>query len=99
LILDVLKNAMLVPSSAVQTGQNGPYVFVVKADSTLDLRQVKSGQNQGDRTVIADGVKEGETVVVGGQLQLSPGMRVAAKEIAPTDGGGSAHVSQANTFR
>ena len=47
LILDTLKNAKLVPSGAVQIGQNGPYVFVVKKDSTLDLRQVKPGQQQG----------------------------------------------------
>lgn len=94
LILDVLKDAMLVPSSAVQIGQNGPYVFVVKGDSTLDLRQVKPGQNQEDRTVISEGVKAGETVVVSGQLQLAPGAKVAAKEIPST--GDGAHPSQAS---
>lgn len=81
LILDVLRNSKLVPSSAVQIGQNGPYLFVVKADSTLDLRQVKPGQRQGDQTVIAEGVSTGETVVVSGQLQLAPGTKVAPKEI------------------
>ena len=70
-----------VPSSAVQIGQNGPYVFVVKPDSTLDLRQVHPGQKQdGDMTVIKDGVKPGETVVTRGQLQLAPGMKVAAQQ-------------------
>jgi hypothetical protein len=65
----------------VQVGQNGPYVFVVKADSTLDLRQVKPGQRQdGDTTVIINGVKPGESVVTRGQLQLAPGMKVAAQE-------------------
>lgn len=81
LILDVLKDAKLVPSSAVQIGQNGPYIFVVKPDSTLDLRQVKAGQRQGDLTVIAEGVNAGETVVVSGQLQLSPGTKIIAREI------------------
>ena len=81
LILDVLKDAKLVPSGAVQIGQNGPYMFVVKPDSTLDLRQVKPGQRQGDLTVITEGVNAGETVVVSGQLQLSPGTKVIAKEI------------------
>jgi membrane fusion protein, multidrug efflux system len=76
LILDVLKNAKLVPGSAVQIGQNGPYVFVLKPDSTLELRQVKPGQTQGDLTVITDGVQPGEMVVTSGQLQLSPGMKV-----------------------
>jgi multidrug efflux system membrane fusion protein len=81
LILDVLKDAKLVPSGAVQIGQNGPYMFVVKPDSTLDLRQVKPGQRQGDLTVITEGVKTGETVVVSGQLQLAPGAKVAPREI------------------
>lgn len=90
LILETLNNAMLVPSSAVQIGQNGPYVFVVKADSTLDLRQVKPGQKQdGDMTVIKEGVKPGETVVTRGQLQLAPDMKVVAQEnkTSPSTGG------------
>jgi len=76
LILDVLKDAKLVPSTAVQIGQNGPYLFVVKSDATLELRQVKPGQAQGDLLVITDGVQPGEMVVTSGQLQLSPGMKV-----------------------
>ena len=76
LVLDILKDAKLVPSTAVQIGQNGPYVFVVKSDSTLELRPVKPGQPQGELTVITDGVQPGEMVVTSGQLQLSPGMKV-----------------------
>lgn len=88
LILELLKDATLVPSSAVQIGQSGPYVFVVKQDSTLDLRQVKSGQKQeGDLTVIREGVKAGETVVTKGQLQLAPGMKVIAQEEKPAANG------------
>ncbi len=94
LILDVLKDARLVPSSAVQVGQNGPYLFVVKPDATLDLRQVKPGQIQGDLTVINEGVNTGETVIVSGQLQLSPGMKVNAKDAPPA---GSSGRSQAST--
>ena len=83
LILETLKNAKLVPSGAVQVGQNGPYVFVVKPDSTLDLRQVKAGQRQaGDMIVVTEGVQADETVVVSGQLQLAPGAKVAAKEMS-----------------
>jgi multidrug efflux system membrane fusion protein len=81
LILDVLKDAKLVPSGAVQIGQNGPYIFVVKPDSTLDLRQVKAGQRQGDLTVITEGVNNGETVVVSGQLQLAPGTKIIPQEV------------------
>jgi multidrug efflux system membrane fusion protein len=79
--LDNLKNSKLVPSGAVQIGQNGPYIFVVKPDSTLELRQVKPGQRQEDLTVILDGVNVDETVVVSGQLQLAPGTKVVAKEL------------------
>ncbi|PYK10373.1 MAG: efflux RND transporter periplasmic adaptor subunit [Verrucomicrobia bacterium] len=77
-ILDVLKNAMLVPSQAVQVSQSGPFVFVVKPDNTVDLRSVSPGQIQeGDLTVVESGVKPGETVVVTGQLALAPGAKVA----------------------
>jgi len=88
LVLDQLKNAKLVPNSAVQIGQNGPYVFVVKKDSTLDLRQVKTGQKQADElTSITQGVQPGETVVTRGQLQLAPGTKVVVQqdENAPSD--------------
>ena len=82
-ILDMLKDATLVPSQAVQVSQSGPFVFVVKPDNTVDLRPVKPGQRQdGDLTVIESGVKPDETVVVTGQLALSPGARVAPQPYA-----------------
>ena len=83
-ILDTIKDATLVPSQAVQISQSGPFVFVVKPDSTVDLRQVKPGQRQdGDLTVIETGVKPDETVVVTGQLALGPGTKVDAKPYNP----------------
>src|SRR5437867_4963704 len=89
-ILDTLKNAMLVPSQAVQVSQSGPFVFVVKADNTVDLRPVNPGQRQeGDLTVIENGVKPGETVVVTGQLALSPGAKVAPQPYAAQTPGNS----------
>ena len=79
-ILDMLKDATLVPSQAVQISQNGPFIFVVKPDNTVDLRPVKPGQGQdGDLTVIESGLKSGETVVVTGQLALAPGSKVDPK--------------------
>lgn len=90
LVLDNLKDAKLVPSGAIQIGQNGPYVFVVKPDFTLDLRQVKPGQRQGDLTVITEGVEVGESVVVSGQLQLAPGAKVIAKEMESSAKGAEA---------
>src|SRR5881296_3133051 len=77
-ILDILKDATLVPTQAVQVSQSGPFVFVVKSDNTVELRPVTPGQRQqGDLTVIESGVKPDETVVVTGQLALSPGAKVA----------------------
>src|SRR6266536_377902 len=83
-ILDLFKDATLVPSQAVQISQSGPFVFVVKADNTVDLRPVKPGQRQdGDMTVIQDGVQPGETVVVTGQLALAPGTKVDPQPYNP----------------
>jgi multidrug efflux system membrane fusion protein len=88
-ILDTLKNATLVPSQAVQVSQSGPFVFVVKPDNTVDLRPVKPGQLQeGDLTVI-EGVKPDETVVVTGQLALSPGVKIAPQPYAAESPGNS----------
>ena len=96
-ILDMLKDAMLVPSSAVQVGQNGPYVFVVKPDSTLDLRPVHPGQKQdGDLTVLKDGVKPGESVVTRGQLQLAPGMKVTVQDEQPPPRSAAADAASAD---
>jgi len=90
-ILDKLKDANLVPSQAVQISQSGPFVFVVKPDNTVDLRQVKTGQRQdGDTQVVEDGLKAGETVVVTGQLALAPGIKVEPKPYnssGPLNGG------------
>src|SRR5437762_2138234 len=83
-ILDILKDATLVPTQAVQVSQSGPFVFVVKSDNTVELRPVTPGQRQqGDLTVIESGVKPDETVVVTGQLALSPGAKIAPQPYAP----------------
>src|SRR5436305_3669487 len=89
-ILDMLKNAALVPSQAVQVSQSGPFVSVVKPDNTVDLRPVKPGQRQeGELTVIENGVKPDETVVVTGQLALAPGANVAPQPYMPQNSGNS----------
>jgi multidrug efflux system membrane fusion protein len=87
LTVGMLADAVVVPSAAVQIGQNGPYVFVVKPDSTVELRLVRAGRSLADKTVIDSGIKVGERVVVDGQLRLSNGARVAVQ--APTDEGPS----------
>jgi membrane fusion protein, multidrug efflux system len=72
-------NAIVAPSLAVQTGQQGTYVFVVKPDQTVDLRTVVVERTSGDQSVIKSGLKPGETVVTDGQLRLNPGTRVSVK--------------------
>jgi multidrug efflux system membrane fusion protein len=71
--------AIVVPSVAVQDGQQGPYVFAVKGDQTVEMRQVTIARTRGAETVIASGLEPGETVVTDGHLRLVPGSRVGLK--------------------
>jgi membrane fusion protein, multidrug efflux system len=66
-------NMIVVPSVAIQTGQSGQYVFVVKADQTAEMRSVVAGRNIGEEIVIEKGLQPGETVVTDGQLRVVPG--------------------------
>jgi multidrug efflux system membrane fusion protein len=77
--LGMQENAIAVPSAAIQIGQNGPYVFVVKPDSTAELRLVRPDRTVDNRTIIAEGLAAGERVVVDGQLRLANGTRVAVQ--------------------
>jgi multidrug efflux system membrane fusion protein len=72
-------HATVVPSVTVQTGQQGPYVFVVKQDQTVEMRPVVVARTSGAETIIESGVQEGETVVTDGQVRLNPGSRVNIK--------------------
>jgi multidrug efflux system membrane fusion protein len=73
-------HAIVTPASAVQASQNGPYVYVVRGDRTVDMRPVNVARTAGAETVIASGLKPGETVVTDGQLRLTPGARVTIRE-------------------
>lgn len=79
LTLTELTNAVVVPSPAVQTGQNGDFVYVVKPDETAEAQPVTSGITYDGKTVIQSGLTPGETVVTDGQLRLTPGARVSVK--------------------
>jgi multidrug efflux system membrane fusion protein len=76
LVLDTLENAVLVPAAAPQTSAQGPFVYVVKEDSTAEQRPIQKGQRQGDLIVISQGVKAGERIVINGQLGVTPGGKV-----------------------
>ncbi|HZM92144.1 MAG TPA: efflux RND transporter periplasmic adaptor subunit [Vicinamibacterales bacterium] len=71
--------AIVVPSVAVQSGQQGTYVFVVKADQTVEMRPVTVNRASASETVLADGVQPGDTVVTDGHLRLVPGSRISVK--------------------
>jgi multidrug efflux system membrane fusion protein len=80
LTLTTQPNAVVVPSQAVQTGQVGQYVYVVRQDMTAEYRPVVAGDNVAGETVVQKGLVAGETLVTDGQLRLVPGMKVAIKK-------------------
>lgn len=76
LVLSAIKDAVVVPAESIQQGQQGPYLYVIKPDATVESRAVKMGQVLNGEAVIEQGVKGGEEVVTDGQLRLFPGARV-----------------------
>lgn len=83
--LSTLSNATVVPQQAIQTGQDGQFVFVVADNMTVEQRAVTVGQRSGDDMVVQKGLEPGETVVTEGQLRLENGTHVQF-----TDGNGGA---------
>jgi len=86
--LTVDRHAIVVPSVAVQAGQQGQYVFVIDAESHAQMRPVTVARIEGDESVLASGVKAGEVVVTDGHLRLTPGAQVASREPARAGGPG-----------
>ena len=90
LVLATVPGAVLVPAATPQDSAKGPFVYVVKEDSTAEPRPVKLGQRQGDLVVVEQGLKPGERVIINGQLAVTPGGKVrvdqgnAAGSGAPT---------------
>ncbi|WP_041247201.1 MdtA/MuxA family multidrug efflux RND transporter periplasmic adaptor subunit [Komagataeibacter medellinensis] len=78
-------DALLVPTNALQTGPNGQFVYVVKADDTVEVRNVKAGHANNAMTVLTDGVKEGERVVTDGVDHLRDGVKVTIPAAESTD--------------
>lgn len=76
LTLDTVRDATVAPAEAVQAGQRGPFVYVVKADRSVENRPVTPGATYGNRTIIEKGLAPGETVVTDGHLRLFPGARI-----------------------
>jgi membrane fusion protein, multidrug efflux system len=91
------RNALTVPSNAIQRGPNGMFTYVVKADSSVEARPLQVGEETGALTVITDGLKDGEEVVLSNQYRLQPGAKVRSVSPAPSStaasGGARAKVS------
>jgi membrane fusion protein, multidrug efflux system len=72
-------NVLVVPSPAIQTGQQGQFVFVVKPDFTVDSRPITVNRTLGDKAIVAQGLTVGERVVTDGQLRLTSGSKISIK--------------------
>jgi multidrug efflux system membrane fusion protein len=88
LTLATQSDAIVVPTNAIQTGQQGQYVFVVKPDLTVESRPVVVERTLGHETIIGKGLNPGETVVTDGQLQLVAGTKVEIKNSGPASTAG-----------
>jgi multidrug efflux system membrane fusion protein len=87
LTLTVEPDRVVIPSQAIQTGQQGQYVYVLRPDSTVESRPVTAGRRIGGETVIEKGMAPGEKVVTDGQLRLVSGTRVQVKNAATAASG------------
>ena len=79
LTLDTQRNAVLVPNTAIQEGQKGSYVYVVKPDGTVEAQPVVVSRKLDQESVIKTGLNPGQRVVTSGQLNLAPGMKIEVK--------------------
>lgn len=79
ILISVDRNATVVPDAAVQNGQNGSYVFIVKPDRTVAATPVTTGPTVGGYTALLSGVSPGQDIVLGGQSRLTDGSLVAPK--------------------
>jgi membrane fusion protein, multidrug efflux system len=87
LTLTTQPDTVVIPSQAIQTGQQGQYVYVLRPDSTVESRPVTVGRKIGGETVIEKGVAPGDKVVTDGQLRLVSGTRVQVKNAAAAAAG------------
>jgi multidrug efflux system membrane fusion protein len=94
LTLSTRKGAVVVPDNAVQEGQKGTYVFVVKGDSTAGMRPVAVGQRMNGEALIDKGLEAGEEVVTDGQLRLFPGAKVEVRSSLTQPGAGETPSSE-----
>jgi membrane fusion protein, multidrug efflux system len=90
LTLSLDPRAIVVPDVAVQRGQDGAYVYVVRSDSTVEMRQVTVARSRAGESVIDSGLAAGDRVVVDGQLRLAPGLKVDPQPVSQAAAAASA---------
>jgi membrane fusion protein, multidrug efflux system len=88
LTLAIQPDAVVVPTKAIQTGQQGQYVFVVRHDLTVESRAIVVDRAVNEESIVGRGLNPGETVVIDGQVQLVPGTKVEIKKSASAGAGG-----------
>lgn len=96
LLVDVIRNATIVPTSAVLNGSSGTFVYVVKPDNTVTVRKVKTGPVDGERTSIKSGLEVGERVVIDGSDRLKEGAKITIPADKPKGASGAAASSGAS---
>ncbi|KVE92052.1 MdtA/MuxA family multidrug efflux RND transporter periplasmic adaptor subunit [Burkholderia vietnamiensis] len=96
LLIDVIRNATIVPTSAVLTGSIGQFVYVVKPDNTVTVRKVKTGPVDGERTSIVSGVAVGERVVTDGSDRLREGSKISIPADKPNGASGASGAMSAS---
>ncbi|WP_438395948.1 MdtA/MuxA family multidrug efflux RND transporter periplasmic adaptor subunit [Caballeronia sp. DA-9] len=99
LLVDVIKDATIVPTPAVLNGSSGAFVYVVKPDNTVTVRNVKIGPVDGERTSIKTGLQVGERVVIDGSDRLKEGAKITIPADAPKGASGAAAASAASGAR
>ena len=84
--MDTLREVVIVPTAAVQRGPQGSFVYIVKPDSTTELRVIEILGTDGDETALRKGLSGGETIVTDGLEKLRPGSKVALPKPAGAKG-------------
>jgi membrane fusion protein, multidrug efflux system len=83
-LIDVRRDALVIPAPAIQRGPNEIFTWVAKPEGTVEARPIKVGPTTGDQTIVTSGLSEGESVVINGQYKLQLGSRVTVNEpLAP----------------
>ena len=87
MLLDVIRGAIVIPTSALERGAGGLFVYVVQPDKTVAVRNIKTGPTEGERVAVSEGLKAGETVVTSGADRLREGSRITLPEDEPAAAG------------